>query len=679
MFSDLKTLFIYHGLPQFYPAPPLSKSMIVCGPFVEDRIEDGIVKSLATPFGKFDLVEIIDKIPADQQPDIAFIRVDASGSVMPYRLRHARFPIILLIGDTHHMNHPIRKVADYVRNVHKDFIITYNNRHHAHYLIESGQKNVLWVPGITVTPHKVDFVEDKQNQVCFIGNVVKTHRRRGRLLKAMRATQMPLLITEARGIESATIYARNAVSFNCSLNGDLNMRCYEVIASGGLLLSDRLHAETGWDEIVEEGKHYVAFDSIDDLIDKCKALLNDPQMVRTISKAGVEHYYSEIGLEPVLERLYKVIFLGESDDLLTIRDRRIKPHLLDGMRDNDILLQRVELYEALQEFSSHLEQCKILLLPSVSRHTVSDISDIQKLSLTLVEDGEDVERSDADRIFEDCAREIAADLQVLNVADATTDRSYDLAIMSVEELMLFVGRDAFATFDSVLLWDFREAGPKIVDQIKVVFRPTEISPLIFRPIFSKRLAKKGSSPASYVFEPPDMFHCANHNLRVETVDQDTGAQRGAGSIFPFLSARIMERYEDTDYEHINIGLREAGLAEKQAKHLYLKLQNGSAGVSLELRKSELCPKVLTHWPLLSDKDEWGSFIRLVPEPSRFQAWREREFLAVLDNSERAFIAGLIFSLPKIIASIDKQSIEGDDLAMWKQAAEQLSEAISQRL
>ena len=65
----------------------------------------------------------------------------------------------------------------------------------------------------------------------------------------------------------ARIYSAARMVFNRSIKNDLNMRVFEGLASGSLLLTNDL-GENGQDELFRDGAHLAAYREADDLVDK---------------------------------------------------------------------------------------------------------------------------------------------------------------------------------------------------------------------------------------------------------------------------------------------------------------------------------------------------------------------------------------------------------------------------
>jgi hypothetical protein len=62
------------------------------------------------------------------------------------------------------------------------------------------------------------------------------------------------------------IYSRSKIVFNKSINRDLNMRFFEGLASGALLVTDRIG--NGLADVAQEGVHYVGYDTAEEAIEK---------------------------------------------------------------------------------------------------------------------------------------------------------------------------------------------------------------------------------------------------------------------------------------------------------------------------------------------------------------------------------------------------------------------------
>ena len=81
------------------------------------------------------------------------------------------------------------------------------------------------------------------------------------------AAGVPVYAGYATRARSAALYAQSIVSFNGSLNGDLNMRVFEVL-SRGFLLTDRLSPQAGLELLLRPGHDCETYGDAVELLDK---------------------------------------------------------------------------------------------------------------------------------------------------------------------------------------------------------------------------------------------------------------------------------------------------------------------------------------------------------------------------------------------------------------------------
>ena len=101
---------------------------------------------------------------------------------------------------------------------------------------------------------------------------------------------MPLRILSCPAEQAARHYGEAHITFNCSLNGDLNMRVFETLGAGGFLLTDRLSPQSGLERLFRDGAHLALYDSPDDLIAKIEYYLDRPDEAAEIARRGQQHY-----------------------------------------------------------------------------------------------------------------------------------------------------------------------------------------------------------------------------------------------------------------------------------------------------------------------------------------------------------------------------------------------------
>jgi glycosyltransferase involved in cell wall biosynthesis/GT2 family glycosyltransferase len=115
-----------------------------------------------------------------------------------------------------------------------------------------------WLPLACDPRVHVQQVPERDLDVVFVGNVLPIHRRRRVLLDRLKARFRVAEVQGAWREDMGRLHARAKVVFNCSLAGDLNMRVFEALASGALLVTDRI--ENGLGELFGDGEHLALYD-----------------------------------------------------------------------------------------------------------------------------------------------------------------------------------------------------------------------------------------------------------------------------------------------------------------------------------------------------------------------------------------------------------------------------------
>lgn len=106
-------------------------------------------------------------------------------------------------------------------------------------------------------------------------------------------------------IEMGEIYSSSKIVFNKSINGDVNMRIFEAMASGALLVTDRV--ANGLHMIATEGIHYVGYDTIAEAEDKIAYYLLHEDERLVISSAGQGHVFANHTYVKRLESIFLAV------------------------------------------------------------------------------------------------------------------------------------------------------------------------------------------------------------------------------------------------------------------------------------------------------------------------------------------------------------------------------------
>jgi predicted O-linked N-acetylglucosamine transferase (SPINDLY family) len=388
--STSRILFLTGSARQYMVPPEFGAFQINAGPDWEnDKDALGRWKSLKTPVGRYAVDSLLRQLPPDEQPDILVCLVDASRRSMPTGLSAFRGPKVLLVADTHHMQSPLQWMMAYAASEPFDRIAFLYDRHHIPFFQAAGFKNLFWLPGFTF-PHDDAALEKvsklgRQNIVGFVGQAGKFHPRRVRLLEALQAGQIPFLQKAVSQSESLKFYAAAAVGFNASLNGDLNLRFFEVLSSGAAVLTDSLGLDSGLELLADAGCRFETYSSAEELVEKAKNLLGNPKHAAEIGKAGRSWFLEHLRDEKRCEIFQQVAFDGVEPELFKIPSPPLFKISFSGTR----LQAAVEVYEFVQEL--HRVQERVTILRD---EFASDIDFFKSLPRVEIEEACEERKSD---------------------------------------------------------------------------------------------------------------------------------------------------------------------------------------------------------------------------------------------------------------------------------------------
>jgi len=372
------------GSSASYMAPPqLADEQIICGPDWPDAEIGGYVTALNTPLGEFDLAAVAKRIPSDQQPDVVVCLVDASWRLMPRNLRIFRCPKVLLIADTHHLNTPISGMIRYAESEPFDRIVFLYDRHHWDFFAAAGLKQLYWFPGLTF-PHDDKAVAGARNsaprepKIAFVGQTGICHPRRTSLLSQLNAHQIPLAAEAVSQREGLAIYGSSLIGFNSSLNGDLNLRIFEIIASGAMLLTDELAPTSGLNDLWQSGRELVTYATPLELVEKARHAVSHPEETKAIGAAGARWFDEHFSAQARRVAFQKLVFDGVAPapfarpmaQAVSVApvSASLSPRLISG-------------YEYLQELHRTLDRVVVVLDESVPEAFAQSCATLPRLTV----------------------------------------------------------------------------------------------------------------------------------------------------------------------------------------------------------------------------------------------------------------------------------------------------------
>ena len=127
------------------------------------------------------------------------------------------------------------------------------------------------------------FDVEKTHDVAFVGNIFPGPR--AELVRLLQGRFRSMFVGRAYFEEMARIYSAARLVFNRSLKNDVNMRVFEAVACGSLLLTNDL-AENGQAELFRDGVHLATYRDGDELLDKAAYYLKHEALRERIAAAG---------------------------------------------------------------------------------------------------------------------------------------------------------------------------------------------------------------------------------------------------------------------------------------------------------------------------------------------------------------------------------------------------------
>lgn len=222
------------------------------------------------PFGKYDLNVWVDW------------GEDGLTGVLPYKPLECPKPMAYWASDTHIHDASYQYRLQMARKA--DYVFVAQKRGLEDF-IKDGIKNPIWLPH-AVEPQaypKFDLLTKKYD-VCFVGHVNSKNREEA--LDKLFSVFPNFYYGQQLFDNAARKYAESKICFNIAMTDDINMRNFEIMATGSFCM-------TNWipniEDIFEDGKHLVLYRSQEEMIEKAKYYIAHDDEREKIAQAGYEH------------------------------------------------------------------------------------------------------------------------------------------------------------------------------------------------------------------------------------------------------------------------------------------------------------------------------------------------------------------------------------------------------
>jgi hypothetical protein len=369
---------------------------------------------LWTPPGRYDLPAVLRQGGFVERPDLVVVWSSALGTNLPANIAAFDCPKLLIIGDTHHQKAPISSMLAYGRAEGFDAIATPYNRRHLHWFSAAGFGRCAWLPGLTAVDYPRPWRDERLDQVVFVGQTGDFHPHRRTLIEGLKQAGTPLVAGTATRNHAADLYSTSLIAFNASLNGDTNIRVFEILLAGGFLLTDRLAPQAGFDQMLEPGRDYDDFADLDELLAKIAHYRAHPADALRLAAQGEATYRARYMPERQAQVLMDWMLEGRL------------PALFDGAADTRVLAgaehlaARLDVYEALQERHRTRAALRVLAGEGWPAAGALDLIDMPRLALAVLEP------ADATRALAQRAG-VAGQIEFLSPAEVAA-RTWDVVL-----------------------------------------------------------------------------------------------------------------------------------------------------------------------------------------------------------------------------------------------------------
>lgn len=348
-------------------------------------------KVINFPIGSsIDMGKLVKKLPSNWYPDLFIAKVDSYFNIIPRNVETLKGPKVLILGDTQHGDDPLNNMIEYAKSEKYDFYITDHKRHHLWYYWLAGITNLYWLPGLFLNPPNETFnwqefqdpkLDNKffQGKAIFVGQAGKYHPRRKRILQYASDHLNNFWWGQLNQRDSLKAFAAADTALNVSLNGDLNLRIFEILSAKGFLLTDQLTDESGINLLLNEGEEYESFANASEMIDKIKYFSSYPDLISKYRQKGHRRYLREYSPDKMIA-VFNDLLQGN-----TIENRFTTKSInrIQYCQDTEFSRARISLYQVIQELHQKWENLEILLDARIKFTSVADFLDLPRVNVTL--------------------------------------------------------------------------------------------------------------------------------------------------------------------------------------------------------------------------------------------------------------------------------------------------------
>ena len=194
----------------------------------------------------------------------------------------------------------------------------------------AGIRNVHWLPLACDPEFHQRYDVSKRFDVCFVGNLMPGPR--VELIQRLQAKFSSMYVGRDYFHAMAQRYSESRVVFNRSVGPDINMRVFETLACGSLLVTNDLSSD-GLNEFFQDGVHLATYRDAEELLERVAFYLEHETQRECIAATGRSEVLAKHTYEHRMRHLLEITSAWSASQ----RQKRSAPgRLIDHQRDQSV-------------------------------------------------------------------------------------------------------------------------------------------------------------------------------------------------------------------------------------------------------------------------------------------------------------------------------------------------------
>lgn len=290
----MRLLFTSSALPSAPAWPELADEQIVAGPLQVDGSLGGLIFSVRTPRGDYDLAAVVAALPAAQKPDVIACVVDGETRDLPRNLAACPAVRLLLIGDTQNAPDGLPRLLAYARAEKFDRIVFTHGALDEPIFRAAGLDGISWFPGLLcpVRDWLLPIIRQPQRNPV-VGFGAPSSMRYAAINQCLASLRQESVESETwpdHLEERLEMMGRSVAGLVFAERGEWSPAFFEVLAAGGLLLAGGLGAEADLRRLWPEGAPLVAVPDVKSMPGAIRGVLANPDPYAEQRQAGAAWY-----------------------------------------------------------------------------------------------------------------------------------------------------------------------------------------------------------------------------------------------------------------------------------------------------------------------------------------------------------------------------------------------------